>query len=296
MLLRTLVHQFVRKAAEEKIREEVARRGGASNAKAEDGQTGESPPTPLPPCEIALVFAMGIESGGTVDLLDSKVATRCHTFLEHAGRINERDIIIAETGVGCAKAASATADLLKIFEPKWVVSAGFAGALREDLRRGNVVMPNRVTDVDGNELEVDFKVDPAIVEATKGLHAGRLVTVDHLIDTPEEKEQLGQQHDAIACDMETFAVAQACKQASVRFVSVRVISDTLSDRLPPELGSLLKQPSLAGRLGAATGAVFKRPASVKDMWKLRSTATKASETLAKFLAGLIPQLNIEDSS
>ena len=100
-------------------------------------------------------------------------------------------------------------------------------------------------------------------------------------------------HEAISCDMESFAIAQACKEAQVRFLAVRVISDTLNDRLPPELTALMKQQTLAGKLGAATGAVFKRPSSVKDMWKLRATATKASETLATFLAGLIPQLNIK---
>lgn len=293
MLLRTLVQQFVRKAAEEKIREELARRGGKPETDPGDDQEDDTPAAVLPPCEIALVFALGIESGGTVDLLGRTVTTRCHSFLEHAGQIGQRNIVIAETGVGCDKASKATADLLKIFEPTWVISAGFGGALREDLRRGNVVMPDRIRDTDGNEVQVDFVADSDVFEATKGLHIGRLVTVDHLIDTPEEKSELARRHGAIACDMESFAVAQACKQAGVRFLSVRVISDTLNDRLPPEVGALMKQQSLAGKLGAATGAVFKRPSSVKDMWKLRATATKASETLATFLAGLIPQLNIK---
>jgi len=300
MLLRTLVHQFVRKAAEEKLREELARRGmhpekEADKADSDDSKKDDARESPqLPACDIALVFAMGIESGSTVDLLKKSVTTRCHSFMEHAGQIGQRDVIIADTGAGCERSRQATADLLKIFKPKWVVSAGFAGALREDLRRGNVVMPDRIADVDGNELGVDFQVPPSVLRETKGLHVGRLLTIDHLIDSPEEKEELGSKHDAIACDMETFAVAEACKEANVRFVSVRVISDALNDRLPPELGTMVKQHSLAGKLGAATGAIFKRPSSVKDMWELKATASKASQTLANFLAGVIPQLNLKN--
>ena len=53
---------------------------------------------------------------------------------------------------------------------------------------------------------------------------------------------------------------------------------------------ILEQQSLAQKLGAATGAVFRRPSSVKDMWNLRERALVASDRLAKFLTQLIPQI------
>ena len=73
-----------------------------------------------------------------------------------------------------------------------------------------------------------------------------------------------------------------------RFLSVRIISDGLDDRLPPEVERMLDQHSLAGKLGAATRAIFQRPGSVKDMWKLQEIAHRASDRLANFLVGRDP--------
>ena len=111
-----------------------------------------------------------------------------------------------------------------------------------------------------------------------------------LVRQRDEKEQLAAEFGAVACDMETMAVAQVCRRRQVRFLSVRIISDGLDDRLPPEVEHMLDQQSLAGKLGAATRAVFQRPGSVKDMWKLREIAHRASDRLAKFLVGVVPQL------
>jgi adenosylhomocysteine nucleosidase len=171
------------------------------------------------------------------------------------------------------------------------VSAGFAGALREDLRRGHIVMADSVTDLAGRSLQVGLTMDPQTVTATRGLHVGRVLTVNQIIRTVAEKRALGEAHGALACDMETTAVAEACRRHKTRFLSVRVISDALDDELPPELEALVNQKSTAGRLGAAAGAVFRRPSSVKDMWRLKEEAIKASDRLAKFLESVLRQLS-----
>jgi adenosylhomocysteine nucleosidase len=94
-------------------------------------------------------------------------------------------------------------------------------------------------------------------------------------------------HAAVACDMETYAIAEVCRVAKVPFLSVRVISDALEDELPKEVERLLEQHSLASKLGAATGAIFNRPSSIKDMWNLKEQAIKASDRLARFLRSTI---------
>ena len=90
--------------------------------------------------------------------------------------------------------------------------------------------------------------------------------------------------------METFAVAKACAAAGRRLLSVRIISDAVDDELPPEIEHLLHQKTLAGKLGAAAGAVLNRFSAAKDLWQLREDALKASDRLAKFLVGVVEQL------
>jgi hypothetical protein len=71
---------------------------------------------------------------------------------------------------------------------------------------------------------------------------------------------------------------------------VRIISDAVDDELPPEIERLVQSKTLARQLGAATGAIFKRPSAVKDLWQLREDAIRLSDRLARFLAGVVEQL------
>jgi adenosylhomocysteine nucleosidase len=71
-------------------------------------------------------------------------------------------------------------------------------------------------------------------------------------------------------------------------LSVRIITDGVDDELPVEIDHLAKQTSLAGKLGAVTGAVFRRPSSMKDLYRLKETALLSSDRLAEFLESLMP--------
>lgn len=299
MLLRWIVNNYLRDAAEGKVREAIAgvvqgppREANPLPATAPEQGGDWTPPSPddFLPCEVVFVFALGIESGGLFDLLKETETSRLKHGAEHAGTLDGRQVVIVESGVGAAAAAKATKAAIAFYKPQWVVSAGFAGALEDRLRRGHILMADEVASPSGQTLAIGLKLDPATVAATKGLHVGRLLTVEEIVRQPDERRRLAEQHHAAACDMETFAVAEACAVAGVRFLSVRIISDTVDDELPPEIENLLAQTTLAAKIGAAAGAVLKRFSAAKDLWKLREDALKASDRLAKFLRGVMTQL------
>lgn len=288
MMLRWLVANYIRQTARQKISEAVSEASRRQSQPDREGNAiGE-----LPPCEIAFIFATGIESDGLVNLLTDRVTTRCASYVEHAGRLGGRPLVIAESGVGAKAAANATDDVIAVNKPDWIVSAGFAGALTEGIQRGHVLMADDLVDAHDNHLSVGFNIASGVVQATRGLHLGRLLTIDRLIKSPDERRELGGRYGAAACDMETMSVAEACRRRQVRFLAVRVITDAVDDLMPTEIEGLTKQKTIAGKLGAATGAVFKRPGAVKDFWRLREDALKASDRLAKFLSGVVPQLNV----
>lgn len=291
MFLRMLVHQFIRQFAHQKVQDELASRMSSdSPGTVESNENTESAPVIRQPAEVAILFALGVEANEMVDRLDDRVTSRRNSLLEHTGTLAGRPILIAETGVGRKHALKAMDELLSIHNPQWIVSAGFAAALAPHVRRGQILMPDHVLDASGNQLGVGFQIDPEVVQSTKGLLVGPLVTVDHLVRTSAEKESLGKQFSALGCDMETYAVAESCRRHQARFLAVRVISDALDDSLSPEVEALMVQSSLAGKIGAAAGAILQRPAVVKDMWRLKEEATKASTRLARFLEGVLPQL------
>ena len=297
MILRWLVANFVQQHAKQHLYDAVARAAQGAQGAGQGSESGEpvdengEPLPPPPPAEIVFVFALPVEGNGLVDLLKDAVRTQCPGFVEHAGYVAGRRVALIETGVGCEAACQATAAALKLHQPAWVVSAGFASALSSDLHRGHMLMADQVVDTHGHEFDLGMRMDQAAVEASPSLHVGRLLTVDQLVRSREEREQLGEAYQAIACDMETSAVAQICQLEKVRMMSVRVVTDALDDELPKEIERLLDQKSLASKLGAATGAIFKRPSSLKDMWKLQEDALKATDRLARFLVSLAVQLD-----
>jgi adenosylhomocysteine nucleosidase len=282
MLLRWLVNNYLRDAAEQVVRQTItdvtSRPQQGSTEAGEEGDLN---------CDIALIFALGIEAGPLVDALQDAASSKRPNMIEHAGSLAGRLAVIAEGGVGQQSAATATREIIRAYEPKWVISAGFAGSLAEEVHRGHLLMANSVVNAAGENLAIELRMPPQ-----PRLHAGRLLTVDNIIRTAEQKRELGAKHQSLACDMETFAVAQECSRANTKFLSVRIISDGLEDELPKEVEQLLKEKNLAKQAGIALHALMKRPGAALDLWKLRDEAHKAADRLAKFLLQVIPQLPV----
>jgi adenosylhomocysteine nucleosidase len=239
---------------------------------------------------VGVVFALGIEAGGLIDRLSGVVASEGSGFVAREGGLHGQRIVIVESGAGRAAAASATQSLILGHRPRWILSAGFAGGLDDRLARGDILMADQIIDTQDRCFGIDFKCQPDGMPLQRGLHMGRLLTTDTIIASAQAKRLLGQRHGALAVDMESVAVAEVCRDERIRFLSVRVISDPIDQALPPDLDFLVRRKTTASRLGAAAGAILRRPSSFKEMWQLKEDALVASERLARFLVGVIAQL------
>lgn len=287
-----LLRNWLMQAAHEQVRQ--AAQQAAAGATSENHEERSPPPGAANQdltCHVGLVFALGIEAGGLVDRLSGVIDTQGAGFTAREGGLDGRRLVIIESGVGAEAAARCSEALIAGHRPKWLISAGFAGALDASLKPGHILMANEVVDLSGRRLQIDLHVEAAQVASSPGLHLGRLLTVDRVVHRAADKLALGQQHGALAVDMETFAVAEVCRQEKVRFLSIRVISDAVDRELPDDIDLLVRKKTTAGRIGAATGAIFRRPSSIKDMWQLREDALVASERLAKFIVGVVRQLD-----
>lgn len=237
--------------------------------------------------DVGIVCALEIELGAFLERCERVRHYTGGDFVFRGGRYDQARIAVVESGMGFARARRATQALLDGHSPPWVLSAGFSGALLPEMHVGHVSLASAICDVHGNEIPVDLHVAE---DRSRGLFVGRHVVTDHLVRTVAEKRELAARFDAVSVDLESLAVAQVCRERNVPFLSVRVISDDLSADLPSEVLTVVGATGSL-RIGAALGALWKRPGSYKDMWRLRESAHTAAGRLATFLDGVVTQLH-----
>lgn len=237
--------------------------------------------------DIGIVCALPIELSAFMDRCQKVKKYSGGDFTFRGGFYDGIRIAVVESGMGFARARRATQALLEGHSPRWLLSCGFAGALRDNIPVGSIMVADSIVDQHEQSLKIDLHMsaDPA-----RGLFVGRLLTADDIVRTVALKRQLGEQHDALAVDQESLAVAQVARDYKTRFLAVRVISDDLSADLPSEILSVVGATGSV-RFGAAIGALWKRPSAAKDMWRLREQAQSAASRLATFLDGVVIQLN-----
>lgn len=244
---------------------------------------------PPGPADVGLVAALPIEIAPFLSRLREVRKYKGPRYTITEGECLGRLVAIVVTGPGRKLARRGAELLIAGHRPSWVVSAGFAGGLAPDLRRNDVLLASEILDEDGGRFTIDLHVPPPASGIGPRFLSGRLLTVDRIIRTAAEKANLRRRFEADAVDMETSAVAQVCGERGVRFLPVRVISDEAGTDLPPEVLSILGG-SGGYRVGAAFGAIWRRPSSVMDLLSLREHAQASARRLAEILPGILSRL------
>ena len=149
-----------------------------------------------------------------------------------------------QSGIGKAGAARTATELILRERPDCIINSGCAGGLAPSVAVGDTVLGAQTAyhDVwcgEGNlpgqvqGLPQRFDADPALLRAALSLQtaqpvrSGLICTGDQFLTSPEDDARvLGIYPDALACDMESAAIAQVCHHYGVPFLSFRIISDT----------------------------------------------------------------------
>ncbi len=152
----------------------------------------------------------------------------------------DKELIIAQSGIGKVNAALATHDLISSYTPDIVLSTGVAGGAQRDILPLDIVVADSTayhdvycgTDVEYGQIQglpTVFATDKRLVNKAREMekvHIGLIATGDWFVDTKEKALSiLAHYPTAAAFDMESSAIAQVCFLHSVPFLSLRIISD-----------------------------------------------------------------------
>jgi adenosylhomocysteine nucleosidase len=226
----------------------------------------------------ALFFRRQLGRGALAGASGSVGGAPCRAQFYAAGDVR---VLVLETGVGPARAEAALEWLRRglVYRPRFILSAGFSGALQPGIRVGDVVLATEVADLQGDCWPATWP------DYGGSLNQGRLLTVPQLLGDPAEKSRLGQQFGAVAVDMETATVARVCSRHGIPFGCVRAISDDLHTALSPRLVSLLA----GGRVSPlrVLAAVTAHPRLLGQFWRLARQTRVAARQLGTALDSLL---------
>jgi len=155
-------------------------------------------------------------------------------------------------GVGPERAGAAMAALLEDRRSKvdGVLLVGVAGGVDPELETGDLLLADRHALQNGASQGAGQAIKPdadmlqsaqkAALELSVPIFNGGSLTVDHLVAEPHERESLRTEYQVYSVNMEDYRAAEAAQNAGVPFLSVRVVLDTASQRLPGYLPGLAR--------------------------------------------------------
>ncbi len=241
-----------------------------------------------------ITAAMADELQVALDLCIRKEKIRFGAATILKGVRNGREFFFYKTGVGPKRSAAKLELLFQNVRPTNVLGIGYAGALSDSLKLGDLTIVRKASLLaeaastgDGiRDLMITGSWELADSEGLRvlgGIDGAPVRTIDILtspfiLGDPEQKSVLGRRFHALAVDMETAAIARVCVQQGIRFTCVRAISDEVGDSL---LAPFSYEPS-AGPIVRAL-KVASAGHWLKRMRKWRENASAAKRSLKIFL-------------
>ena len=187
--------------------------------------------------------------------------------------------ILSFSGVGPERSEYGSRELVNK-GAEALVSFGIAGGLAPELQAGALVLASKVIDGEKtfdtsdewrNSLKRALPVGFNIVE-------GPIVGCDTMVLSQFEKNKLHNNTGAVACDMETHALARVAVEKNLPFIVVRAISDPVWQDLPNWVLSCLTSKGEFDYFCIAL-ALARRPWKLPNLISLASNSKRAFNSL-----------------
>jgi nucleoside phosphorylase len=241
---------------------------------------------------IAVTFALPAESAEFLRRLFDKSATDRNGIRTIRGKIDNHTVEVLHTGVGekvcrhrMARFLSATGRIRRGEHDQhfdYLISAGFAGALNDQLQVGDLLLARNFSTVEPAENRSPLSSLP--------IHIADLLTVPALIDSGEERNKLALTSGAAAVDMETEFIARACAAHGIPLLSLRIISDTPRNLFPAPANILFEIERQQTQILKLATYLATHPSRVPHLVRFARRIARARKILANAIVEIVPKL------
>jgi adenosylhomocysteine nucleosidase len=195
---------------------------------------------------IGFIIALESETPNLIKSLTDVHTSKVNNFNVYISKFLDEYVCLIYSGVGKVNAATATLTLINHFKVDKIINIGSCGAIATNVGLCDIVLPNVIGyyDVDvtafgyeKNQLPhepTSYVIDKTFTEEIEKvlklypntLHHGKIVTGETFVNR-KNVSKYAIDEKAIGVDMESAAIAQVCLHNNVKFVTIKVISDSI---------------------------------------------------------------------
>ena len=198
---------------------------------------------------IGIIAAMQEEMNEIKKIMNNVQEKTIYELKFYEGTINNKNIVLVESGVGKVNAARTTQVLIDNYEIDAVINVGSAGSANQELQRGDIVIGKTLVQHDfditafghpkgyisnvGEKIKSDENLIKSMEQTIENLQnkefkikIGTIASGDIFCTEPKMKEKIRDKFNADAIEMEGAAIAQVCKLDNVPVLVIRSISDS----------------------------------------------------------------------
>lgn len=174
-------------------------------------------------------------------------------------------------------------------KPDLAISSGLAGALKEMLKPGDLIAPQKVRTLrnDANADSDSNLRDRAIRQGVLGIET--LITVGRIVSSADEKRRLAFFGEAV--DMESAIVMSYFSSAAIPVLTIRAISDAADENLPLDFNRCLT-PQGAIKPMSLVNAIVRRPGRLPNLVRFGRQSHHAAQRLGSFLDEFVVALSV----
>ena len=237
---------------------------------------------------VAIVAATELEIAALRERVRNSERVKNGPYEYQRGTLRGVDVVVAATGDGKRNADLGIRRLIQKLSPTRVLALGHGGALSDDLVPGDILVSSEVLEGENTVAWPDLQwLEDAKVAVPHEL--GRLVTIDEILVTEEEKRHWWGQtwrDQPAAVDMESACFARVAAAYNVPYLIVRFISASAAEMLPEFLDDCRAQDGSLDRRQLVWRALL-RPKSWLPLLILRARIRRGSVSLADFAEALV---------
>ena len=162
------------------------------------------------------------------------------------GIINNKFIILAQSGVGKVNAALNTQYIIDTYKPNIIINTGVAGGIADGLDVGDIVIGTYLVQHDfdvtpfnykkgqipnvGIFIESDEYLIKIAEKCLKKAKKGIIASGDIFVTESWMSEKINKKFNALCVEMEGASIAQVCYLSHIPFLVIRSISDVPNNK------------------------------------------------------------------